>query len=234
MKSIISTLAIGICCLLVSCNNEQENTITDNTTDLASFEATLAKKYEGKTVYYNNNRPDYSKEIEYLKSVSTEEPMDNIRTKSSDAAAFGPWGSDSGVAFDAPAVIYNGEKWKKINAIKVRHGAVIDAIQLYWVSDNDKFTNSPQFGGNGGAESWMFLSSNEYIKKIEVHSGTKIDYVAFTTNLDKVHVFGGPGGANRTELEFGVSGFQMHGIYGKAGAKLYQLGIYCYPNSLFN
>lgn len=33
MKSIISTLAIGICCLLVSCNNEQENTITDNTTD---------------------------------------------------------------------------------------------------------------------------------------------------------------------------------------------------------
>ena len=87
MKYIISTLAIGICCLLVSCNNEQENAITDNTTDLASFEATLAKKYEGKTVYYNNNRPDYSKEIEYLKSVSTEEPMDNIRTKSSDAAA---------------------------------------------------------------------------------------------------------------------------------------------------
>ncbi|MFR8356495.1 MAG: hypothetical protein ACLVEJ_13300 [Parabacteroides sp.] len=44
MKYIISTLAIGICCLLVSCNNEQENAITDNTTDLASFEATLAKK----------------------------------------------------------------------------------------------------------------------------------------------------------------------------------------------
>ena len=48
MKSIISTLAIGICCLLVSCNNEQENTITDNTTDLASFEATLAKSMKGK------------------------------------------------------------------------------------------------------------------------------------------------------------------------------------------
>lgn len=48
MKYIISTLAIGICCLLVSCNNEQENAITDNTTDLASFEATLAKSMKGK------------------------------------------------------------------------------------------------------------------------------------------------------------------------------------------
>lgn len=44
--------------------------------------------------------------------------MDNIRTKSSDAAAFGPWGSDSGVAFDAPAVIYNGENGRKSMPLK--------------------------------------------------------------------------------------------------------------------
>lgn len=42
---------------------------------------------------------------------------------------------------------------EKILAIKVKHGAVIDAIQVYWVDSNNIYTNSAHFGGNGGAES---------------------------------------------------------------------------------
>ncbi len=121
---------------------------------------------------------------------------------------------------------------KKILAIKVKHGAVIDAIQVYWVDSNNIYTNSAHFGGNGGAESWMFLANNEYITSLQVSSGGKVDKLVFTTNLNKVYVFGGSGG-DWTSVDFGNIGLQMHGIYGKSGKKVDQIGIYCYPNSMF-
>lgn len=59
-----------------------------------------------------------------------------------------------------------------------------------------------------------------------------VDNITFITNKN-VYTYGGPGGANTTNLNFSSSGLQMHGIYGRSGNKLDQMGIYCYANNLF-
>ena len=71
-----------------------------------------------------------------------------------------------------------------------------------------------------------------YVTSLQVSSGGKVDKLVFTTNLNKVYVFGGSGG-DWTSVDFGNIGLQMHGIYGKSGKKVDQIGIYCYPNSMF-
>lgn len=54
----------------------------------------------------------------------------------------GKWGGDGGYLFDMGAAT-------RVVAIRVRHGAAIDAIQILYESDGStKWT--PQYGGNGG------------------------------------------------------------------------------------
>ena len=97
-----------------------------------------------------------------MNSKEIETPAFSANTRISSGISFGPWGGNGGASFDAPATLSGNATWKKILAIKVKHGAVIDAIQVYWVDSNNIYTNSAHFGGNGGAESWMFLANNEY------------------------------------------------------------------------
>jgi len=78
----------------------------------------------------------------------------------------------------------------------------------------------------------MNVLSQQRIHHLQVSSGGKVDKLVFTTNLNKVYVFGGSGG-DWTSVDFGNIGLQMHGIYGKSGKKVDQIGIYCYPNSMF-
>ena len=61
-----------------------------------------------------------------------------------------------------------------------------------------------------------------YITSLQVSSGGKVDKLVFTTNLNKVYVFGGSGG-DWTSVDFGNIGLQMHGIYGKSGKKVDQI-----------
>ena len=94
----------------------------------------LEQNFEGKTIYHNYNRPDFSKEIEHLKSMNSKEietPAFSANTRISSGISFGPWGGNGGASFDAPATLSGNATWKKILAIKVKHGAVIDAIQVY-------------------------------------------------------------------------------------------------------
>ena len=253
MKNQLSTFTFFFFALLVSCTNDNEPVIINKSSidsDVISAKSIatdtsyisymtyihqLEQNFEGKTIYHNYNRPDFSKEIEHLKSMNSKEietPAFSANTRISSGISFGPWGGNGGASFDAPATLSGNATWKKILAIKVKHGAVIDAIQVYWVDSNNIYTNSAHFGGNGGAESWMFLANNEYITSLQVSSGGKVDKLVFTTNLNKVYVFGGSGG-DWTSVDFGNIGLQMHGIYGKSGKKVDQIGIYCYPNSMF-
>ncbi len=201
--------------------------------EYAKFIDSLEKEYEGKTVYHNFNRPDYSNAIDSLRANSIEEVYNApvIATKANEAV-FGPWGGNGGAAFDARMILYPSETWKKLTAIMIRHGAVIDAIQLYWINNLNQSSRSAVYGGAGGSQSWLYLAAGEYITGIRVYSGNKVDNLTFITNFN-VYTYGGVGGANRTNLNFGASGLQMHGIYGRSGNKLDQLGVYCYPNNMF-
>ena len=202
--------------------------------DLSEISSRSVSTSAQEIVYDQSNWPDFSEQIAHIKAVSVEEPTltNNMQSRTLTTLTYGPWGGDGGNAFSAPLTLATGEAWKKIYAIKVRHGKIIDAIQLYWVNDSGVYTNSPHYGGDTGTESWMFLASNEYITKLTVRAGNKVDKLVFTTNLNKTYTFGGDGG-DATTLNFGTSGLQMHGIYGRSGGKIDRIGIYCYPNSMF-
>lgn len=215
-----------IATLFAACSQTDESMIMDEATTRSSTTDDIV-------VYDQSNWPDFSEQIAHIKAVSVEETaVENNKSRALTTLTYGPWGGSGGDAFYAPLTLATGETWKKIYAIKVRHGAVIDAIQLYWVSDTGTYTNSAQYGGNTGTESWMFLADNEYITKLTVRAGGKVDKLVFTTNLKKSYTFGGTGG-DETTLDFGASNLQMHGIYGRSGNKVDKIGIYCYPNSMF-
>lgn len=233
-----------LCGIIFSCTTDNDFAINEAspTTDsevidqdaYIKFIKSLEEQYDGKPVYHNFNRPDFSKEIAELLVNSKEETFqeEGNFTKSFNEVAYGPWGGNGGTAFDARLILQSGETGKKLTAIKVRHGAIIDAIQLYWINNKGQSSYSPQYGGSGGTESWLYLSDGEYITGFNIKSGNKVDNITFVTNYG-VYTFGGPGGANSANLNFGISGFQLHGIYGRSGNKLDKIGIYCYPNSLF-
>lgn len=218
----------------VSCSNEEIEVISpvEKEKSYAEFISELKSEFPEKTVYHDFNRPDFSKEVgDLLKDCISSDENETTTRATLYGQAYGPWGGPGGSSFNAPLTLYTGESWKKLTAIKMKYGKYIDGLQLYWVNDLGQASSSSYFGGPGGSESWVFLASDEYITGLKIYWGKYVDNITFITNHN-VYTFGGPGGG-MTYLNFGFSGFQMHGIYGSYGKILDKLGVYCYPNSLF-
>lgn len=261
MKKQILISAFTFLCLY-SCSNENEdyNVTNDNNNNVDysipfsktnpdeydEFVKGLQLEFKDKTVYHDYNRPNYPENI--LKDLienSIEEVQSNTDLKnlgSINGAAFGPYGDlggHGGAAFDARLIINPEEKSKKLQAIRIKSGYFIDAIQLYWINEKNITSKSPLFGGKGGREAWLFLAPDEYITGVQVVYNWYVDNLTFITNYN-VYTFGGSGGQypNYANINFSISGYQMQGIWGTHGGKeghyINQIGFYGYPNSLMN
>lgn len=243
MKHYLFTPLFFLSILLLSCTEEESFSSSYNTQKESiiiseeiqetynEFIDRLKRENVGKNIYYGDNFPDVSDEVEKLQKQLKASRSTNEVQATMPAVTYGPWGGNGGTPFDARAVLYPGETWKKLTAIKIRSGRLIDAIQLYWVNDKGEASNSPQFGKNGGTEQWIFLQPSEHITGVVIRHGRLIDNLTFITNYS-VYSFGGTGGTS-TSLNFGISGYQLHGIFGRADRLLDNIGLYCYSNELF-
>lgn len=240
IKNYFPLMFVGLAITFTACSNEsllpedntEKNVISEKDAYM-NFVSELETEYKGKTVYHNYNRPDYSTEIKQLLEKSIEiTGEDEPTTRSVSGMSYGPWGGTSGYPFDARLTLYPGETWKKLSAIKIRAHKYIDAIQLYWVNDKGNASCSAQYGRDGGDEYWIFLAPNEYIIGANIKYAKLVDNLTLITNFN-VHTFGGSGGKSTANLNFGISGYQLHGVYGRSDKFIDNIGFYCYPNSIF-
>jgi hypothetical protein len=89
---------------------------------------------------------------------------------------------------------FNERIKERIVKIYVWSGEFVDAIQVEYQDQKDK-----KYGGNGGEKHKFKLKEGEYIKKVEVRSGSWIDSIKFITNTGRESKqFGGNGGSLTT------------------------------------
>jgi Jacalin-like lectin domain len=83
-------------------------------------------------------------------------------------------------------------------------------------------------GGSGGGEYAWEVPYGEYIKKIEIRSGSRVDAVTFITqNGTRSPQFGGNGGGLHF-LEI-PDGNRICGYFGRSGSEIDKLGFYYRP-----
>ena len=98
-----------------------------------------------------------------------------------------------------------------VEDIGLRTGRYVDQIRI---------NGNSHGGGGGGDQGSITLDPNEYISKVEIHSGTYVDNVKFTTSGGR-SIGGGGGGGGTTTLE----GIRVIAIGGRAGKYVDQLDI---------
>ena len=100
----------------------------------------------------------------------------------------------------------------KLSALSgLRSGSRIDALIL----------NNQKFGGNGGKESRQLeFQGEEYIEKLVIRHGSRIDSIELTTNLGRVLMGGGSGGSATV-----LSNIRVLGLGGNAASELDKLRV---------
>ncbi|UUC46925.1 jacalin-like lectin [Flavobacterium cerinum] len=98
----------------------------------------------------------------------------------------------------------------------------IQSIGLYCGKEVDSITiNGNKHGGGGGGDAGaLILSSDEYISKVVIRSGERIDKLMLTTNKGRT-IGGGGGGGSETTLD----NIRVVAIGGKSGTRVDQLKI---------
>jgi hypothetical protein len=110
----------------------------------------------------------------------------------------------------------------KISRIFIRHGSLIDAVQVEWTLMDGSKEWSARLGGAGGTGTMISLDSDEYITTVAGRSGTLVDQLTFFTNKGRVYgPYGGSGGTPfSTTVSDGIKGF-----YGQSGSLVDKIGI---------
>jgi hypothetical protein len=112
---------------------------------------------------------------------------------------------------------------KIITRVIVRHGELVDSIQLRWkTSSGDR--SGERHGGGGGAESYFDLNEGECIESISGEAGDFVRKLAFKTNAGKEYTFG-KGGCGSKPFTIDVKGKKILGFWGRSGAYLDAIGV---------
>ncbi|XP_072986963.1 protein GOS9-like [Typha latifolia] len=137
----------------------------------------------------------------------------------------GKWGGDGGEPFDMGAAT-------RLLAVRVRHGAAIDAIQILY--ERDGYVEwTPQFGGDGGELDEITLQEGEFLTSISGYYGdfasiNVVRSLTFGTNLSSTY---GPYGVEEgTPFSAPLEEGQIVGFFGRSGALLDAIGVYLGPN----
>jgi hypothetical protein len=121
--------------------------------------------------------------------------------------AQGPWGGLGGDAFaDKPP----GDA-SRITKIRVRHGSVVDCLELFYDGQSGGVHGNPQ----GGAVSELDLAPDESVVKVAGSAGLFIDALTFTTN--KGRTVGGGGGGGQSFSSAGHPGWKDLSLFSLGG-----------------
>ncbi len=141
----------------------------------------------------------------------------------------GPSGGLGGQAFDAHPPTRRGP-WK-INTLQGRSGSRINQLELIWKDDAGETQSSQEYGGDGG-DPWTFnIQSDDYLTEIKGfigdHNSVRVFSLQFVTrNGVESEVFGKATSSSKPFSYQCPDGYQIVGIFGRAGAEIDALGVY--------
>lgn len=99
-----------------------------------------------------------------------------------------------------------------VEKLSLRTGKYVDQIKI----------NGKQHGGNGGGDRGeIVLSEDEFINKVEIRSGSLIDFVKLTTNKGRTIEGGGSGGGAHT-----LENVRVLAIGGRSGSLIDSLTFF--------
>lgn len=108
--------------------------------------------------------------------------------------------------------------WGRITQIIVRHGSEVDAIATTYA--NGQYLSH---GGSGGSETVITLGDNEFITKVSLRSGARLDQITFYTNSGVTYgPYGGSGGSP-SEVSFSDGVLQY--FIGRSGSRIDAIGF---------
>jgi hypothetical protein len=115
--------------------------------------------------------------------------------------------------------------------LRIRHGAVIDAVQMVIDRPGAAETVKPQHGGNGGTLKEITLERGEFIREIRGRYASTVNTMIIVTN---VHTYPKPeegvGGeyGNGGDVDYAYIapwGHEIIGFFGRAGSLLNAIGV---------
>ncbi len=118
--------------------------------------------------------------------------------------------------------------------VKVRHGDLIDSVELLYKTPKGKVVSLGKHGGDGGEESIFMLEEGELIKGVKGDvNELGVTNLTIVTNKRKVPF--GPGGGGQT-FDFVTADQHLVGFYGKTGlygehTVVTRIGIWTVPRN---
>ena len=88
-----------------------------------------------------------------------------------------------------------GQRVFKPQKITIRHGGMIDSMQVTYTNAQNQVVVAPDHGGQGGKEEVIQFETDEFINEVFGHHGKAINQIGFGTNKGKRYgPYGGKGG----------------------------------------
>lgn len=127
----------------------------------------------------------------------------------------GFFGGDGGSEFTDT---HDVNSWGRITQIAVRHGSEVDALATTYA--NGQYLSH---GGTGGDLTTITLGDDEFITKIDLRTGARVDQITFHTSKGVTYgPYGGSGGSPNT-VDF--NGGVLQYLFGRSGSRMDAIGF---------
>lgn len=115
----------------------------------------------------------------------------------------------------------------KIVEVRLRHGRLIDSIQLVCEIPDGERHELPAHGGGGGQLSVFTLDRDEFLTGISGTYGASVDTIRLHTNKQTSAPFGGANtsGGPANYLYEAPEGYEIVGFWGRSGDMIDAIGI---------
>ena len=159
------------------------------------------------------------------KAKNAVQPASNTKSNSNPEVSSGntiktqSYGGNDGDVFEWE----NSQSNYEVRKIKVRAGSLIDQLTLILGNGTNEIS-SPTYGGNGGVLYEWSVPDGEYINKITIRSGSKINALKFHTNKGTVSPQYGKNGGTESTIEF-QAGYRLIGFFGRSNNLVRKLGF---------
>lgn len=114
-----------------------------------------------------------------------------------------------------------------VSRIRLRSGSEIDGIQIFASHKDSPYSTSDSgyYGGSGGYEHYYNVQPGDWINRLDVRAGRRIDSIAFYTKRNGgPSKYGGDGGVSFTIVPPSED-YRWTGIIGRSGDRLDKLGF---------